>query len=95
MREEMAMHFDKIFIGCLDSKSSLGKDIEAKHLKELVLLHLDLIEQQAEDILARDKIIKELKNENEIVSVNNLPIYFFISIHFHAFYILVILCVNL
>ncbi|XP_018011872.1 uncharacterized protein LOC108669096 [Hyalella azteca] len=61
----MAMQFNHMFIECLDSKSSLSKELEAKHLKELVLLHLDLIQQQAEDLAARDKLIKELKEENK------------------------------
>ncbi|KAF2352680.1 PEHE domain [Trinorchestia longiramus] len=61
----MAMQFDHMYIECLDSKSSLSKELEAKHLKELVLLHLDLIQQQAEDLAAKDKIIKELTEENE------------------------------
>ena len=63
-QEAMAMHLDHMYIECLDTKPSK----EAKHLKDLVLLHLDLIQQQAEDIAEKDKIIKELKAENESVS---------------------------
>lgn len=72
--EEMAMHFDKMFIECLDSKCSLSsKELEVKQLKELVLLHLDLIEQQAQEILSKDLIIKGLNSENETVSISLLP----------------------
>ena len=68
-KQAMAMHLDHMYIECLDTKSSLSKEVEAKHLKDLVLLHLDLIERQAEDIAQKDKIIKELKAENESVSI--------------------------
>lgn len=65
----MAVEFDHMYIGCSDSKASIGKDIEVQHLKDLLLLHLDLIQQQAEQLVAKDKQIKTLRDENENVSV--------------------------
>lgn len=41
---------------------------EMKQLKELMLLHLDLIEQQQSVLLAKDKQISKLKKEKEAVS---------------------------
>ncbi|XP_071515242.1 uncharacterized protein [Panulirus ornatus] len=61
----MAVEFDHMYIGCSDSKASIGKDIEVQHLKDLLLLHLDLIQQQAEQLVAKDKQIKTLRDENE------------------------------
>lgn len=40
---------------------------EVKHLKELLLLHLDLIQQQSEQIVTKDKLLAALKQENETV----------------------------
>ncbi|KAK4309415.1 hypothetical protein Pmani_018960 [Petrolisthes manimaculis] len=61
----MAVEFDHMYIGCSDSKASIGRDIELQHLKGLVLLHLDLIQQQQEQLAAKDKQITTLKDENE------------------------------
>ncbi|XP_042883859.1 male-specific lethal 1 homolog isoform X2 [Penaeus japonicus] len=64
-RLAMAVEFDHMYIGCSDSKASVGKDLEVQHLKDLLLLHLDLIQQQAEQLVAKDKQIKILRDENE------------------------------
>lgn len=40
---------------------------EVKHLKELLLVHLDLIQQQSEQLINKDKQIRSLKRENEMV----------------------------
>lgn len=40
---------------------------EVKHLKELLLLHLDLIQQQSEQIVTKDKLLAALRQENETV----------------------------
>ncbi|XP_042216144.1 male-specific lethal 1 homolog isoform X2 [Homarus americanus] len=61
----MAVEFDHMYTGCSDSKASIGKDIEVQHLKDLLLLHLDLIQQQSEQLVAKDKQIKTLRDENE------------------------------
>lgn len=42
---------------------------EVKHLKELLLLHLDLIQQQSEQIVTKDKLLAALRQENETVFV--------------------------
>ncbi|XP_064091709.1 male-specific lethal 1-like 1 isoform X3 [Macrobrachium nipponense] len=61
----MAVEFDHMYLGCSETKASIGKDIEVQHLKDLLLLHLDLIQQQAEQLVAKDKLIKSLRDENE------------------------------
>lgn len=43
---------------------------EVKHLKELLLLHLDLIQQQSEQIVTKDKLLSALRQENETVSLS-------------------------
>lgn len=70
-RLAMAVEFDHMYIGCSDSKASVGKDLEVQHLKDLLLLHLDLIQQQAEQLVAKDKQIKILRDENENVSITH------------------------
>lgn len=42
---------------------------EVKHLKELLLLHLDLIQQQSEQIVTKDKLLAALRQENETVLI--------------------------
>lgn len=74
-RLAMAVEFDHMYIGCSDSKASVGKDLEVQHLKDLLLLHLDLIQQQAEQLVAKDKQIKILRDENENVSQNINKVY--------------------
>ncbi|XP_076052257.1 uncharacterized protein LOC143031819 [Oratosquilla oratoria] len=61
----MAVELDHMYLSCSDSKASLSKDIEIQQLKELLFVHLDLIHQQAEELVAKDKKIKSLKDENE------------------------------
>ncbi|RXG54214.1 Male-specific lethal 1-like 1 [Armadillidium vulgare] len=61
----MAVDFDHMYIDCGDSKISIGRDIECQHLKQLNLLHLDLIQQQTDELEAKDKIIKALREENK------------------------------
>lgn len=43
---------------------------EVKHLKELLLLHLDLIQQQSEQIVTKDKLLAALRQENETVTIH-------------------------
>lgn len=43
---------------------------EVSFLKELLMLHLDLIQQQNEDILNKDKTIARLTQENEMVKLH-------------------------
>lgn len=61
----MAVELDHMYIGCSDTKASLEKDIEVQHLKNIILLHLDLIQQQADQLLAKEKQIKNLRDEND------------------------------
>ena len=64
----MAVEFDHMYIGCADSKTSVGNEIQVKQLKDMMLLNLEIIQQQTEQILAKDKIIKALTDENKNVS---------------------------
>lgn len=41
---------------------------EVRYLKDLLLLHLDLIQQQSEQLLTKDKLISSLRQENDLVS---------------------------
>ena len=47
--------------------SSRGDTSEVKQLKDLVLVHLDLIQQQQELLLAKDRQIRQLKSDKEAV----------------------------
>jgi len=69
VKQAMDMHLNHMYLDCLDSKASLTKEVEVKNLKELVLLHLDLIQQQRDELTTKDRIIKDLKKENESVSL--------------------------
>lgn len=61
---------------------------EVKHLKELLLLHLDLIQQQSEQIVTKDKLLAALRQENETVHdtwrVFIYFIFFFFSVSFNT-----------
>lgn len=41
--------------------------MKEEELKEFVLIHLDYIDQQSEQLTKRDKVIMDLKQENEMV----------------------------
>lgn len=51
---------------------------EVKHLKELLLLHLDLIQQQSEQIVTKDKLLAALRQENETVNIFLEKMHFFL-----------------
>ena len=53
--------------GSSEPKLSKEESQDARHWKELVLLHLDLIQQQRDIILAKDQQIKTLTQEKEAV----------------------------
>ncbi len=50
---------------------SRDEALEIERLKELLLVHLDMITQQQDLIMARDRQIKALKSEKEAVSIQN------------------------
>ncbi|KAK0072664.1 hypothetical protein PV325_011016 [Microctonus aethiopoides] len=52
------------------NEARLNDLAEVKHLKELLLLHLDLIQQQSEQIVTKDKLLAALRQENETHHVN-------------------------
>ena len=67
--------FDHMYASMTDEEAALGVsplrgsevNEEARHLKELLLLHLDLIQQQSEQIATKDKLLTALRQENETV----------------------------
>lgn len=63
------LEFDHLYASNMsDSEKLTDKDSEVMHLKELLLLHLDLIQQQSEQLVTKDKQISDLKLENDKVS---------------------------
>ncbi len=54
--------------GFEEPKLSKEDPQETRHLKDLLLLHLDLIQQQQEIILGKDRQIHNLKQEKNAVS---------------------------
>ena len=75
--KRMAMEFGKM-LGCSKDKIYVEKEVPTINqnkelpvnmdLKELLLIHLDLIEQLNEENLAKDDIIKSQKQQNKLVS---------------------------
>ncbi|XP_067005140.2 male-specific lethal 1 homolog [Anabrus simplex] len=57
--------FDHMYASLTDGATVQKESAEIKHLKELLLLHLDLIQQQSEQIVTKDKQISALRQENE------------------------------
>ena len=51
------------------AKVSLQDDSEMQRLKDLVSVHMDLIQQQQELMNKKDKTIRSLKQENSAVSL--------------------------
>ena len=49
------------------SNNNLKSDVSSSHLRQLLLLHLDLIQQQQQQIQEKDKEIVQLKTEKEQV----------------------------
>lgn len=63
------LEFDHLYASNMsDSEKLTDRDSEVMHLKELLLLHLDLIQQQSEQLVTKDKQISALKLENDTVS---------------------------
>lgn len=59
--------FDHMYAS-LTEGTTVQKDDEVKHLKELLLLHLDLIQRQSEQLVTSEKQLSALRQENETVS---------------------------
>ena len=51
----------------VDSLGAIDETPETKHLKDLLLLHLDWIQQQQEMIITKDRQIQTLRSEKEAV----------------------------
>ena len=51
------------------AKVSLQDESEIQRLKDLVSVHMDLIQQQQEQISKKDKTIRSLKQDNSAVSI--------------------------
>lgn len=57
--------FDHMYASLTEGTTVQNDTAEVKHLKELLLLHLDLIQQQSEQLVTKDKQISALRQENE------------------------------
>lgn len=66
--EKSALNFDHLYASTVKNSGENFKFSEVKQIKELLVLHLDLIQQQSEEIQAKDKLIAALREENELVS---------------------------
>jgi len=60
--------FDHMYASLTEGATVQKDGAEVKHLKELLLLHLDLIQQQSEQLVTKDKQLSALRQENETVS---------------------------
>lgn len=60
--------FDHMYASMAEARTLRDEGTEIRHLKELLLLHLDLIQQQSEQIVTKDKQLAALRQENETVS---------------------------
>lgn len=60
--------FDHMYASLTEGTTVQKDGAEVKHLKELLLLHLDLIQQQSEQLVTKDKQLSALRQENETVS---------------------------
>lgn len=54
-------------VGSKDTSEQMSLFKEVKQLQSILLLHLDLIQEQSDQILAKDKLIIKLKDENEML----------------------------
>ncbi|XP_055540676.1 protein male-specific lethal-1-like [Wyeomyia smithii] len=54
-------------VGGKESPEQISLFKEVKQLQSILLLHLDLIQEQSDQILAKDKLIIKLKDENELL----------------------------
>lgn len=60
--------FDHLYASNMsESESPTDKNSKIMHLKELLLLNLDFIQQQTEQLVTKDKLISSLKQENDTV----------------------------
>ncbi|XP_021915258.1 uncharacterized protein LOC110827688 isoform X3 [Zootermopsis nevadensis] len=57
--------FDHMYASLTEGTTVQKDGAEVKHLKELLLLHLDLIQQQSEQLVTKDKQLSALRQENE------------------------------
>ncbi|KAJ9583321.1 hypothetical protein L9F63_022338 [Diploptera punctata] len=57
--------FDHMYASLTDGTTVQKDSAEVKHLKELLLLHLDLIQQQSEQLVTKEKQLSALRQENE------------------------------
>jgi DNA-binding winged helix-turn-helix (wHTH) protein len=60
--ERFSCDFDHMY-----TSTSVHNNGEMRHIKEMSLLHLDVIQHQSEELVRKDKIIAALKKENEMV----------------------------
>lgn len=61
-----ASDFDKSLSSRVSETEEVNQE-EMSCMKDLLLIHLDLIQQQAEQLSRKEKVIDDLKNENEML----------------------------
>jgi len=64
--ERFSCDFDHMY-----TSTNVHDNGEVRHIKEMSLLHLDVIQHQSEELVRKDKIIAALKKENEMVRYFN------------------------
>lgn len=67
-----ACEYDHMYASVETGLAGNEPNSEVRHLKELLLLHLDVIQQQSEQLVTKEKTITNLRQENETVSLLNL-----------------------
>ena len=67
--ERFSCDFDHMYASMAEH-DSVAAVAETRQLKELLLLHLDLIQQQSDQLVNKDKLIQNLRQENEMVRLS-------------------------
>lgn len=63
--ERFPCDFDHMYASMAEHDSAAAAEV--RQLKELLLLHLDLIQQQSEQLVNKDKQLNNLRQENDMV----------------------------
>lgn len=72
--ENFQIELKNALSGVINNCEQRKTDKEIQFLKELIVSHLDIIQQQSEQLAIKDRIINKLKNEKETVRnfINNI-----------------------
>lgn len=72
--ERFPCDFDHMYASMAEHDSAAAA-AEVRQLKDLLLLHLDLIQQQSEQLVNKDKQLCNLRQENDMVSMTTADTY--------------------